>query len=84
MLLMAVFIFLLRKSKNGIAIRRNMLFMDPVCDSFFVLLMRTVRSQTGTKVTRVGLATKMKSDQSEFTFRSMKCMETDTNSYPLV
>ena len=33
----AVFLFLPRKSKNGGAIRRNMLFMDPVWGSFFVL-----------------------------------------------
>ena len=37
MLLVTVFPFLLRKSKNGGAIRRNILFMDPVWDSFFVL-----------------------------------------------
>ena len=37
MLLVAVLLFLLRKSKNGGAIRKNMLFMDPVWDSFFVL-----------------------------------------------
>ena len=35
--------------------------MDPVYDLFFVH-MRTVRSQTVTKVTRVGSATEMKSD----------------------
>ena len=41
-------LILLRKSKNDGAIRRNMLFMDPVWDSFS-FYMRTVRSQTGTK-----------------------------------
>ena len=61
MLLVAVLLLLLRKSKNGGAIRKNMLFMDPVYDLFFVH-MRTVRSQTVTKVTRVGSATEMKSD----------------------
>ena len=80
-----VLLFLLRKSKNGGTIRKNMLFMDPVfCFSFFVLY-GTVRSQTGPKVTRVGSATEMKTDRSEFIFRSVmhekKCMETDTNSY---
>ena len=42
-------LILLRKSKNDGAIRRNMLFMDPVWDSF-PFYMRTVQSQTGTKV----------------------------------
>ena len=54
MLLVAVlFLFLLRKSKNGGAILRNMLFMD-MSEIRFLLYMRTVRSQIGTKVTRVG------------------------------
>ena len=43
MLSVALFLFLLRKSKNGGAIRRNMLFMDPVLVSF-PFYMRTVRS----------------------------------------
>ena len=80
MLLVAVFLFLLRKSKNGGAIRRNMLFMDPVWDSFFVLYENgTVRSQTGTKVTRVRSATEMKSDRSEFIFRSVPCKRMKRN-----
>ena len=37
----------------------------------FLFYMRTVRSQTGTKVTHVGSATEMKSDRSEFIFRSV-------------
>ena len=37
----------------------------------FLFYMRTVRSQTGTKVTRVGSATEMKSDRSEFIFSSV-------------
>ena len=32
-----MFLFLLRKSKKGGAIRRNVLFMGPVWDSLFVL-----------------------------------------------
>ena len=80
MLLVTVFLFLLRKSKNGGAKRRNMLLM------FYI---RTVRFQNRTKVTRVGSATEMKSDRSEFIFRPVpckrmpekKCMETDINSY---
>ena len=79
-------LILLRKSKNDGAIRRNMLFMDLVKDSF-PFYMRTVQSQTGTKVTRVGSATDTQSGRSEFIFRPVpckrikKCMETDTNSY---
>ena len=42
-------LILLRKSKNDGAIRRNMLFMDPVWVSF-PFYMRTVQSQTGKKV----------------------------------
>ena len=46
--------------------------MDPVWDSFPVY-MRTVQSQTGTKVTHVGSATNTKSDWSEFIFRPVPC-----------
>ena len=47
---------------------------------FFVLMyMRTVRSQTGTKVTRVGSATEMKSDRSEFIFRPIQCKHMKRN-----
>ena len=35
--------------------------------------MRTVQSQTGTKVTRVGSATDTKSGRSEFIFRPVPC-----------
>ena len=47
---------------------------------FFVLMyMRTARSQTGTKVTRVGSATEMKSDRSEFIFRPIQCKHMKRN-----
>ena len=65
-------LILLRKSKYDGAIRRNMLFMDPVWDSF-PFFMRTVQSPTGTKITRVGSATDTKSDWSEFIFRPVPC-----------
>ena len=58
MSLVAVFLFLLRKSKNGGAIRRNMLFKDPVWDSLFVLYEN-------------GTVSGIKSDRSEFIFRSV-------------
>ena len=45
----SVLIFL-KKSKNDGAIRRNMLFMDAVRDSF-PFYKRTVQSRTGTKIT---------------------------------
>ena len=60
-------LILLRKSKNDGAIRRNMLFMDPV------------QSQTGTKVTRVGSATDMQSGRSEFIFRPVPCKRMKRN-----
>ena len=41
----------------------------------FLFYMRTVRSQTGTKVTRVGSATEMKSDRSEFIFSSVNALK---------
>ena len=72
MLSITVCLFLPRKSKNGGAIRRNMLFIDPAWDSF-PFYMRTVRSQTGTKVTRVRSATETKSNWSEFIFRPVLC-----------
>ena len=71
-LLIAVFLFCQEKAKNDGAIRRNMLFMDPVWD-LFPVYMRTVQSQTSTKVTRVGSATDTKSDWSEFIFRPVPC-----------
>ena len=66
----------------------NMLFMDPVWNSF-PFCMRTVQSQTGTKVTHGGSATGTKSSRSEFIFRQVPCkrmkrnvsMDIDTNSY---
>ena len=90
-LFIAVFLFCLKKkkkSKNDGAIRRNMLFMDPVWDSF-PFYMRTVQSRTVTKITRVGSATDTRSDRSEFVFRPIPCkrmkrnvyMGSDTNSY---
>ena len=65
-----------------------MLFMDLVLVSF-PFYMRTVRFQTGTKVTRVGSATETKSNRSEFIFRPVPFERmkrnvwrpTDTNSY---
>ena len=59
------------KSKTHGAIQRNMLFMDPVWDSFPFCMRRprTVQSQTGTKITRVRSATDTNSDRSEFVFR---------------
>ena len=77
-----------KKNKNDGTIRRNMLFMDPVWDSF-PFYMRTVQSRTVTKITRVGSATDTRSDRSEFVFRPVPCkrmkrnvcMESDTNSY---
>ena len=79
MLLVAVlFLFLLRKSKNGGAILRNMLFMD-LSEIRFLFYMRTVRSQIGTKVTRVGSATETKSDRSEFIIRPVPCKRMKRN-----
>ena len=77
-LFIAVFLFLIRKSKNDRAIRRNMLFMDPVWDSF-PFYMRTVQSQTGPKVTRVGSATDTKSGRSEFIFKPVPCKRMKRN-----
>ena len=77
-LFIAVFLFLIRKSKNDRAIRRNMPFMDPVWD-LFPFYMRTVQSQTGTKVTRVGSATDTKSGWSEFIFRPVPCKRMKRN-----
>ena len=72
-LFIAVFLFCeKKKSKNDGAIRRNMLFMDPVWDSF-PFYMRTVQSRTGTKISRVRSATDTKSDRSEFVFRPIPC-----------
>ena len=79
---------MLKKAKNDGAIRRNMLFMEPVWESF-PFYMRTVQSRTGTKITRVGSATDTKSDRSELVVRPVPCkrmkrnvyMERDTNSY---
>ena len=71
-LFIAVFLFLIRKSKNDRAIMRNMLFMDPVWD-LFPFYMRTLQSQTGTKVTRVGSATDTKSGRCEMIFRPVPC-----------
>ena len=45
----------------------------------FLFYMRTVRSQTGAKVTRVGSETEMKSDRSEFIFRSVPCKRMKRN-----
>ena len=70
-------LILLRKSKNDGAIRRNMLFMDPVWDSF-PFYMRTVQSQTP-KVTRVGPATNTQSGRSEFIFRPVPCKRMKRN-----
>ena len=67
-------LILLRKSKNDGAIWRNMLFMDLFpFPSPFPFYMRTVQSQTGTKVTRVGSVTETKLDWSEFIFRLTPC-----------
>ena len=74
-----MFLFLLRKSKKGGAIRRNVLFMDPVWDSLFVLHVNG-ESQTGTRaVTRVGSATEMESDQTEFILRPVPCKRMKRN-----
>lgn len=72
LILIAVLLICQEKTKNDGAIWRNMLFMDLVWDSFPFYL-RTVQSQTGTKVTRVGSATHTKSDWSEFIFRPVPC-----------
>ena len=51
-----------------------MLFMDLFpFPSPFPFYMRTVQSQTGTKVTRVGSVTETKLDWSEFIFRLTPC-----------
>ena len=49
---------------------KKKLFMDR-SKIRFLFYMRTVGSRTGTKVARVGSATEMKSDRSEFIFRSV-------------
>ena len=81
-LFIAVFLFCekkkKKKSKNDGAIRRNMLFMDPVWD-LFPFYMGTVQSRTGTKITRVGSATDTKSDRSEFVFRPVPCKRMKRN-----
>ena len=77
-LVYSVLILLKKKRKNDGAIRRNMLFMDPVCDSF-PFYMRTVQSRTGTKITCVGSATRTKSDRSEFVFRPVPCKRMKRN-----
>ena len=41
--------------------------------------MRTVQSQTGTKITHVGSATDTKSDRSEFIFRPVPCKRMKRN-----
>ena len=61
----------------------------PALRFVFLFYIRTVQFQTHTKVTRIGSATEMKLDRSEFIFRPVpckrmpwkKCMETDINSY---
>ena len=45
----------------------------------FLFYMRTVRTQTGTKVTSVGSATEMKSYRSEFIFRAVPCKRMKRN-----
>ena len=70
--------FAKKKSKNDGAIRRNMLFMDPVWDSF-PFYMGTVQSRTGTKITRVGSATDTKSDRSESVFSPVPCKHMKRN-----
>ena len=88
-LFIAVFLLCKKKQKWWSHTKKlNMLFMDPVWDSF-PFYMRTVQSRTVTKITRVGSATDTRSDRSEFVFRPVPCkrmkrnvyMESDTNSY---
>ena len=45
----------------------------------FLFYMRTVQSQTGTKVTRVGSVTEMKLDRSEFILRLTLCKRMKKN-----
>ena len=45
---------------------------------------RTVQSQTGTKITRVGSATDTKSDRSKFTFRPVPCKRMKRNVWRLI
>ena len=72
-LFIAVFLLCKKKQKWWSHTKKlNMLFMDPVWDSF-PFYMRTVQSQTGTKITLVGSATDTKSDCSEFVFRPVPC-----------
>ena len=40
---------------------------------FVVICMRTVRTQTGTRISRLGPATETKSDRSEFIVRPVSC-----------
>ena len=40
---------------------------------FVVIYMRKVRTQTGARTSRLGPATEMKSDRSEFTVRQSGC-----------
>ena len=46
--------------------------------------MRTVQSQTGTKVTGVGSATDTKSDRSEFIFRRVPCKRLKRNVWKAI
>ena len=56
------------------------LWTVPVWDSF-PFYMRTVQSQTGTKIPRVGSATDTTSDRSEFVFRPVPCKRMKRNGW---
>ena len=67
-----------KKQKWWSHTKKHAIYMDPVWDSFPFYL-RTVQSQTGTKITRVGSATDTKSDRSEFVFRPVPCKHMKRN-----
>ena len=57
---------------------RVLKFLDPVL-RFVVIYMRTVRTQTGTIISRLGPATEAKSDRSEFIVRPVSCKRMKRN-----
>ena len=65
-------LILLKKKQKWWSHSKKHAIMDLVWDSF-PFYMRTVQSQTGTKITLVGSATDTKSDCSEFVFRPVPC-----------
>ena len=79
MLLVAVPIFAKKKQKWWSHTKEYAIYGPGLRFGFCFTCMRTVRSQTGTKVTCVGSTTEMKSDWSEFIFRPVPCKRMKRN-----